>query len=126
MGHHPRSGDYAQANDRHRAALRAPTALSALAHPDGAFGVHGEVLENCGRTSEPIGSKTVWRVAQGPYPTHRGPSRAADRVWGERHYRTVARTDRLKSGRPPHSALSVGILKFIFTLKERSGKGGMP
>jgi hypothetical protein len=38
----------------------------------------------------------------------------------------VARTDRLKSGRPPDLVLSIGDKKFNFLLKEQSGKAGMP
>jgi hypothetical protein len=87
--------------------------------PEGRLRPARALFANCGRISELIGSKTVWCVAQGPYPTHRGPSRPVGRIWSERHYRTVARTDHLKSGRPPHSALSVGILKFNFPLNPR-------
>ena len=42
MGHHPRSGDYARAKDRHRAALRAPIAILASRVPCG---------DVCGRES---------------------------------------------------------------------------
>ena len=84
--------------------------------PEGRLRPARALFANCGRTSELIGSKAVWCVAQGPYPTHRGPSRPVDLIWSERHYRTVARTDRLKSGRPPHSARPLGVLNIIFTL----------